>query len=377
MKARRLFSASRTTLLLLFFMTLAACHGGGGGGGTTGLPLPLTTLTVGSPVSDVVVLGSFNFYAASVVPGALYKVSITDLTDDADLIVFDADSTFTVRSQNCAIDNTVIPSPFSPSSPEDCVITASGNVLYFGVDGTFLATSSAAVYTIAVELLTATNLNTSIPLPDTTTPTGAAVYSMPTTTGTVYTVSITGLSDDADLYVFGATCATDNTIRFGTSPEDCTLTSPGGTLLFIVDGLFSTAPTVKYTALAAPAPVGLSPINEDSIATPVDVFADIPRIGQVASAPTGTSYYAAGGLTAGTRYTVSITGLTGDADLNVYDNDNTFKNPANCLIQNTGIVGTDPEDCTLVVSGSTLYFSVTSFTTGVGDAYISLVEPGP
>jgi hypothetical protein len=148
-------------------------------------------------------------------------------------------------------------------------------------------------------------------------------------------------------------------------------------LLFIVDGLFSTAPTVKYTALAAPAPVGLSPINEGSIATPVDVFADIPRIGQVASAPTGTSYYAAGGLTAGTRYTVSITGLTGDADLNVYDNDNTFTDPTNCLIKAIGIVGTDPEDCTLQVSGSTLYFSVTSFTTGTGDAYISLVEPGP
>jgi len=61
----------------------------------------------------------------------------------------------------------------------------------------------------------------------------------------------------------------------------------------------------------------------------------------------------------------------------VYDNDNTFTNPTNCLIKAIGIVGTDPEDCTLVVSGSTLYFSVTSFTTGVGDAYISLVEPGP
>lgn len=373
MKARLRFSSSRT-IVLLAIMMLPACHGSGGDGAVV-VPQPTSFLTVGVPVRDTVFIGGFNAYSVSVIPGALYKVSITDLTDDADLLFFGADSTFTVLA-SCSIDNTMIASPFSPSSPEDCVTTASGNVLYFGVDGTYLATSSAAAYTIDVEPITTTNLNTSIPLPDTTTPTGAAGYSVPTTNGTAYTVSITGLNDDADLYVFGATCTTDNTIRFGTTPEDCSLTSPGGTLFFIVDGLFSTAPTVKYTALAAPAPVGLSPSNEGTVAAPIGVFADIPRIGQVGSAPTGTSYYAAS-VTSGQRYTVSITGLTGDADLTVYDNDNTFKNPANCLINATGIVGTNPEDCTLVVSGSTLYFSVTSFTTSVGDAYINLVEPGP
>jgi hypothetical protein len=336
-------------------------------------------MVVGAPITDTVFLGGFNTYAVSVIPGTLYKISITGLTDDADLLVFGTDSTFRVLAQ-CAIDNTAI----IGISPEDCVINAPGSTLYFGVDGTFLSTS-AAIYTIDVELLTVTNLNPSMPFSDTVTETGAGVYSVSTTTNTAYTVSITGLNDDADLYVFGnngaftslAACSIDNTLFIGTTPEDCTLTSSGGPLYFIVDGIFSSAATVQYTTLATPAPVVPNPANEGSAVTPVNLFADTPVVGQVASGPTGTSYYAASGLIAGTRYTVSIIGLTNGANLIVYDSDNTFATPATCLIDNTFFSKTTPEDCTLVVSGSTLYFKVTADTGSGGVAFINLVEPGP
>ncbi len=79
------------------------------------------------------------------------------------------------------------------------------------------------------------------------------------------------------------------------------------------------------------------------------------------------------------RYTVSVTGVTGDVDLTVYDSDSTFTMAATCLIDNTGFIQppTTPEDCTLQVTGNTLYFSVTAFTQSGGAAYINLVEPGP
>jgi hypothetical protein len=386
MKARPVFSALRT-ILLLSVMVLASCGGDGDGGGGGGTPAPVvTTLTVGAPVTDTVVFGGFNFYSAPVIPGALYKVSITGLTDDADLLVFGNDSTFSVLAQ-CAIDNTIIASPTPPFAPEGCVINAPDNTLFFGVDGRYLTASSAAGYTIDVELLTKTNITSSIPLPDSITETSAAVYVVSNTTATAYTVSITGLDDDADLYVFGnngdftspAVCSLNNTLFSGTTPEDCTLTSSGGSLFFIVDGIFSTKPTVHYTALATPTPAVPAPTNEGSSSSPINVIVDTPYIGQVASLPTGTSYYAAS-VTAGQRYTVSITGMTGDVDLNVYDSDSSFSpTTANtkCLIDNTAFLETTPEDCTLVVTGDKLFFSVTSFTTSGGAAFINLVEPGP
>ncbi len=366
-------------------LVLSSCHGGGGGGGT--VAPSITPLIVGSPVNDTVVFNGFNFYSAQVVPGSLYKISITGLTDDADLQVFGNDSSFSMLAQ-CAVDNTIIPSPNPPFSSEDCVLVAPGNTLFFGVDGSFLTSSSAAVYTIDVELLTTTNLILSKPHQDSISQSDAAVYLVPTIAGTFYTISITGLDDDADLYVFGnnaafttqAACSPRNGPYSGAAPEDCTLASSGGPFYFIVDGIFSTAASVNVTALATPAPAVPTPTSEGAVSSPKTVVLDTPDIGQVSvdSAPTITSYYAAS-VTAGQRFTISITGLSGDVDLYVYDNDSTFSTVPNasCLIDNTEFIGTAPEDCTVKATGNMLYFSVASFSQSGGVAFINLVEPGP
>ena len=243
------FAVSITILLLLIILLLIIPSCGGGGGGA---PAPsIQFLPVGTSVTDFVVFLGFNYYAATVIPGELYKISITGLDDDADLFVFGTDSTFTFLA-TCSIDNTA----FFDSFPEDCVIRASGGTLYFGVDGTFLS-ASAGLYTIRVELLTMTVLST--PFTDTIARTDAGVYSVPVAAGT-YTISIFGLSDDADLYVFGNDSSFTfpvrcrNTLFSGTTPENCTLTSGSGNLYFIVDGLFSSTTSVTYTALVTPFP---------------------------------------------------------------------------------------------------------------------------
>jgi hypothetical protein len=244
-------AVSITILLLSVILLLIIPSCGGGGGGA---PAPfIQFLPVGTSVTDFVVFQGFNYYAATVIPGELYKISITGLDDDADLFVFGTDSTFTFLA-TCSIDNTV----FFDTFPEDCVIRASGSTLYFGVDGTFLLTS-AGLYTIRVELLTITDRVLSMPFTDIIARTDAGVYSVPVGAGT-YTISITGLTNDADLYVFGndgsftfqVTCP--NTLKTGTMSEDCTLTSDIGNLYFIVDGLFSSTASVTYTALVTPSP---------------------------------------------------------------------------------------------------------------------------
>jgi hypothetical protein len=92
----------------------------------------------------------------------------------------------------------------------------------------------------------------------------------------------------------------------------------------------------------------------------------------------GESFYAATGLIAGARYTVSITGLSGDAHLNVYGDDFNFVNLAFCLTgDNTLFAGTTAESCTVLLSGNTLHFSVTANTSSGGVAFINLVTRGP
>jgi len=215
----------------------------------------VAVLPVGSLVPDSVAYPEFNYYRAAAVPGAFYKISITGMSDDADLLVFGDDGTFTVLAQ-CSIDNTA----YIGTTAEDCVIRAPGSALYFGVDGYYLS-GSVGYFTIAVDPVATTNLTLSVPLLDTLARWEARIYTVPVPVSDDYTISITGLSNDADLYVFGtdallnapAMCLIDNTQISGVVPEDCTLSSGGGVLSFVVDGLFSSAATVSYTALAAPA----------------------------------------------------------------------------------------------------------------------------
>lgn len=230
---------------------IPACGGRDDGAAYVEAPA-VAVLPAGSLVADSVAYPEFNYYAATVVPGAFYKISITAMSDDADLLVFGDDGTFTVLAQ-CSIDNTAFPG----ASPEDCVIRAPGGTLYIGVDGYYLL-GSVGFFTIAVDPVMTTSLALSEPQFDALGRWEARIYAVPAPVPDDYTISITGLSNDADLYVFGTDALLTapsmclNTQLAGTTPEDCTIPSGGGVLYFVVDSLFSSTAAVSYTALAAP-----------------------------------------------------------------------------------------------------------------------------
>lgn len=360
---------SRFTLLSLFILTLS-CHGHD----NRPLFLPVQSVTPGVPINGAVTIGSFNRYAVSVIPGTVYKISITGLSDDVDLLFYGGDAGYSSLAA-CSIDNTSI----TGLSPEDCVVSASGSSFYFLVDGGFLSTPSGR-YRLDVEPVSITGLNLSLPILDSTIQTEARIYAVAVTPGGSYTIALTELNDNADLFVFRdaalgspAGCSLDNRLLTGSTPEDCTLIADTAALYFVVDGLFGALPDILFTAFAAPAPAVAVPADQGTPGTPLGLFVDNPAAGQVGF--NGTSYYSVAGLLPGTRYTVGINGLTNNADLTVYNNDSTFSAPSACSIDNTFFTRLTPEDCALTASGTALYFTVTANTNGA--SYLLLVEPGP
>jgi hypothetical protein len=371
--AGKKFKVFSALTFLLIFLFLFSCHHGDGD--RLAFRPQVLQLTVGVPFADTVVQGGFNQYTVSATPGTVYKISMTGVADDADILYFGTDSSYTFAT-GCSVDNTALTGVTS----EDCVVAAPGGALYFAVEGSFLA-ASAAFYTIAVEQVLLTDINLSLPVLDVIGRTQAVLYTLPAAAAGAYIAAITGLNNDADLHVFAnsiaapSACTTDNTRFTGSTPEDCRLNASGGSLLLLVDSVFSSSPTVLFTAFTAPAPAVGSPADEGLPGAPVALAIDTLRTGQAGF--NGTSYYAASGLTAGSRYTVSVNGLTNGAELAVYNNDSSFSAQATCLIDNTLYTGTTPESCTVTAGGTSLYFTVTADTGSGGVAFITLVEPGP
>lgn len=340
----------------------------------TVLPTP-TVLNVGQPATHSVAFNGFNAYSAAVTPGTVYKISMTEPADDTDLLYFGGDASFSAQAA-CAVDNTAI----TGNSPEDCIVASPGGILYFAVDGAYQSASEAN-YTIAVEQVSVTTMSSTVPVLDSTPRTGTKIYAVPVTAGAPVLAAITGLNADGDLHIFqddklsaAASCTTDNTRFSGSTPEDCRFTPGVLTAYLVVDSIFSETPTLLYTAFTTTAPTVESPVTEGTSGSPKPLSLHSPALGQVAF--NGTSFYAVPGVMAGNRYTISISGLTANADLTAYTT-SSFNSPAACLIDNISYAGTTPESCTLVAAGSSLYFKVTANTTSGGAAFITLIEPGP
>lgn len=178
------------------------------------------------------------------------------------------------------------------------------------------------------------------------------------------TVAITGLTDNADLIpIYPGSCDVANNFRLGTNPEDCQVTTTANKLIVAVNALQSS----KFTLSVASTPNITTPANE-GVGLPVSITQNNLTVGQVRE----TSFYQASGLTLG-NHVISISGLSDDADLHVFLDDN-YSVELDCTL-NAGFDDVNfPEDCT-VPSTTEVFFTVTSGETSLGGAsYIILVR---
>jgi len=211
--------------------------------------------------------------------------------------------------------------------------------------------------------VTLKQLTVGVPAMDTVARASARVYSLGVSPGVLYRVSITGLTDDVDLYVFGSdssfsstvTCLIDRTILFNTTPEDCTLVAASGVLYLGVDGTYVTASSATYT------------IEVQSATSATRRTLSVPVADAVAA---GAANLYSVAVSLGTSYTVSITGLSDSAaSLNV---------AAGGGVVHTSFPHASPKDFTVQAPDSVLYFAVDGFNVGApSGSFVIMATPAP
>lgn len=210
--------------------------------------------------------------------------------------------------------------------------------------------------------LTLTQLTVGVPLTDNVSRGAARIYSAGVTPGVLYKVSVTGLTDDVDLYLFGsdstfstlAPCLIDRTILLNTTPEDCTFLSGYSHLYIGIDGTFVTGSSATYTIEVTP----VTSSNRLTLSTPVPD-----------SVAVGAANLYSVAVTAGTAYAVSITGLTdSSAGLNVADGTQVH----------TSFPKASPKDFTVTASDTVQYFAVDGFNVaGAMGHFVITATPAP
>jgi len=196
-----------------------------------------------------------SYYSAHTAPGVRYRLYMQQSTDKADLWVFGRDGSFF---------DAICKPPYPRTDIEACTFTASGTKVYFAVDGA--NTAAGASYTLAMmpALVPQGSKDAPEPLADAHGAALAPVQRVGTVgrdevlgigtdqdsyyqvTGLIpgpYIVTIPGMNDDVNLYVFGddGTFTTPVCVPFqgGQGAENCAAVITGSTLYFAVDGFFS------------------------------------------------------------------------------------------------------------------------------------------
>jgi hypothetical protein len=207
----------------------------------------LAPVTLTGSVAHLGTVGLSNsYYAVPVTPGA-HEIALTSREDNPEILYYDDDSGFMASKYTC-----------TGTSPFSCLVTASSSVIYLAVNGA--GTASGDVYDLTVSPYPGQTEGTPDAPVDITGPmpySGSVVagdwkysyYSVDVSAATSYDVTLGGLSDDADLYVylvpgFGVFDCYD--FQFGTTSEVCTVTATGTTLYMMVEN-WADPDTVTYT----------------------------------------------------------------------------------------------------------------------------------
>lgn len=315
----------------------------------------------GSP-SDPVVVSSFPFSGGALLqsyyllngltPGGAYAIEFTDASGPVGLFIF-PDETYQREPHICSSLN---------DSGSPCQVTADGS------GHIYLMTNAqqeqyGVTYTISVVTADVANegsrnapIDISSQLPYSgMVHKGSSWYLLDgLTADSPYTVTLSGATDNVVLSVYGPGWMvvgqrSDCRVLWsngGGNPIACVSKADGnGEIRIEVNG-FDTADGATFTLDAA---AGGIP-NEGYVGTPVDVTGATPWSGTIYNGP---SYYQITGRAAATDYTVTISGLTANLDLRVYD-DGTFQNEL-CASTQLGLVD---ETCVVQTTTGELHIRV-------------------
>ena len=256
-------------------------------------PEETETIAVGAPVTGNVSKNGNHRYAVSVSTGAVYTVVVSDLTDDAELNVFE-DSAFSrvylpYRPPGMERYNgrgMHVPRPIRP-----CTSTSMG------------ATSLEPVRTTRSRSTRCQEPNSPSPrrLPEQSARGEAMAYAADVVPGTTYVASATSLTDSTTwISVSGYSMAWS---RNEISPKEWSFVARDSRVYLAIDGLGVSGPSASYVIMATPAPVIADPI----VGTSGNVLIATPTIGYVEGLR--ESFYRTDGMTPG-DHRVSVVGLT-------------------------------------------------------------------
>jgi len=299
---------------------------------------------------------SWSALVANVTPGTVYEVSLTRLTADADLYVYDNDPTFT-NPISCYVNY--------GTNDENCRLIATGDRLQISVSGA--RTLSGSQYRLDLKEVSVPDVAVSVPYDGSVERADSVFYSVSVTPGMSYIVNMTGLKADASLALY------DSGFDFNSSPicysnksgtmnEICSIVPTGDTLYIGV----STS-RYAYEGTAFMLDVAVNPNqDEGTFGAPVDVTGKLPYAGQVAD----YSYYSMD-VIPGQAYDVSLTGLTDSLYLYVYNASDFTYEQMRCSVYTAGTVAS----CTLGVTGPKMYIKVYAYNDVAGTGYTLDVTP--
>lgn len=187
------------------------------------------------------------------------------------------------------------------------------------------------------------------------------------TAGAFYQVSLTGLTDDADLEVYSdlsRAAAAQKCVSqaVGQAPESCVApANAAGELVLVADGQW-TEEGAEFTLDAVAA-------EEVAVAATL-TLADLPHAGSVG---TEEIFYRVTGLTPGAAYVVRLGDLTDDADLEVYGDRYEFVNLCSSYSS-----GTSDDFCTAAANAAgELLVEVNGENTASGSGFTLTVTAAP
>jgi len=326
----------------------------------------------------------FSYYhLTNLTPGLSYLVSVSSVSDAITMSVY-SDSALT--TQLCTSSGNTTP------VPETCLATLPGGVsdIYITVRGTAAGEGIGTSYTLAIieqptagEGIAGTPVNIDADLndPDISSYFGSVAPSAAANphsyyevtglnSGNSYFVVLTGLSGDVDLEVYADADFTTQVCSGAASTitEAC-VTTTGYSSLFIK--------VISSDAIGAFFIIDVidPPVDEGTSGSPINITGLIPYAGQNDTVQSNSaSYYMIENLIPAAQATVSLTLITGDVQLVVYD-DSTYLNDI-CTSSSSQDGGRVPETCVGVTvnPAGRLYIEVLRDGTGgidhIGSTYI-------